>query len=284
MNYRHAFHAGNAADVVKHVVLVRLLEYLLRKAKPFRVIDTHAGIGRYDLSSEEAQRTGEWRDGIARMEAPFTPQVEALLAPYRALLSGVRERFGDSTYPGSPQIFREKLRPSDQAILVEQHPHDSVILKTRYSNATALKVIAQDGWTVLPALIPPPERRGLVFLDPSFEQPDEHDRLATVIAKAWRKWREGLYVGWHPLKEEAPARKGWALLCRDVSAPMLRIEALFTQATNEKRLRGCGLWVVNPPFVLANEMSILLPALTERLVLAGPVKADKLWLCERHEA
>ena len=160
MNYRHAFHAGNFADVFKHAILARILAHLRRKEAPFRFIDTHAGTGLYDLAGSEAERSPEWRDGIGRMEMPFGPEVEAVLAPYREVVSAVRTRHGPSIYPGSAAFAREMLRPGDHAILIEKHPEDAATLSDRYNAVGTLKVLMGDGWTLLGGLVPPTRAAG----------------------------------------------------------------------------------------------------------------------------
>jgi 23S rRNA (adenine2030-N6)-methyltransferase len=194
MNYRHAFHAGNFADVMKHVLLVRVLVHLRRKESAFRAVDTHAGTGLYGLAAEEAERTQEWRGGVGQLDKPFAPDVEALIAPYRSVLEKVRERHG-AAYPGSPFVIRELLRPQDRAIFVELHPQDRQALSRRFARDRLVKVLHLDGWTALHALIPPKERRGLVLIDPPYEQPGELERLATEMAKALRKWPTGIFLG-----------------------------------------------------------------------------------------
>ena len=204
MNYRHAFHAGNFADVMKHALLVRILAYLQRKETPLRVIDTHAGIGLYDLTSDEAGRTGEWVEGIGRLEEVFSPEVEEILAPYRAVIAEVRARHGENAYPGSPAILREVLRRQDRGVFVELHPADHAVLNEAFNEVTNLKVMHLDGWTALHALIPPKEKRGLVLIDPPYEEPNELDRLATELLAALTKWPTGVYAGWYPIKDVAP--------------------------------------------------------------------------------
>jgi 23S rRNA (adenine2030-N6)-methyltransferase len=207
MNYRHAFHAGNFADVMKHVVLTRVLLHLRRKETPFRVIDTHAGIGLYDLAADEALRTGEWRDGIGRLETPLNPDAEALLAPYREVLARMRQEFGADAYPGSPAIARDALRAGDRAIFVELHPDDGALLARRFNRGRS-KVLHLDGWTALHGLIPPPERRGLVLIDPPYEDRDELVRLAGEVTRAVRKWPTGIFALWYPIKATGPVDGG----------------------------------------------------------------------------
>ena len=179
MNYRHAFHAGNFADVMKHALLARILAYLQRKETPIRVIDTHAGIGLYDLTSDEAGRTGEWREGIGRLDEAFSPEVEEILAPYRRSSRGARPPWRRlSRLAGDPARNPATAGPG---VFVELHPTDHAVLARRFSDAH-LKVLHLDGWTALHALIPPKEKRGLVLIDPPYEEPNELERLGRSSA------------------------------------------------------------------------------------------------------
>lgn len=265
MNYRHAFHAGNFADVMKHALLVRMLAYLQRKETPLRVIDTHAGVGLYDLSTGEAERTAEWADGIGRLDAPFAPEVEALLAPYRDVIAAVRARHGASAYPGSPGILRELLRRHDKAVFVELHPADYADLAVRFNEVANLKTLHLDGWTALQALIPPKEKRGLVLIDPPYEEAGDLDRLGREMMAAVRKWPTGVYAGWYPIKETGPADRLARLLHEGSPRPGLRLELLVDDPREPARLNGSGLFVLNPPYGLRAEAETLLPALAERL-------------------
>ncbi|ACA19587.1 protein of unknown function DUF519 [Methylobacterium sp. 4-46] len=269
MNYRHVFHAGNHADVLKHCVLARVLAYLLRKDTPFRAVDTHAGIGWYDLAADEAARTGEWQDGWGRLAAPFPDAVEALLAPYREAVAAVRARHGADAYPGSPALIRHFLRPGDRGVFVELHPADGALLRERFARDGRSKVMALDGWTALPALIPPKERRGLVLIDPPYEVPGEIDRLGRDLAKAVAKWPTGLYLAWYPIKDIGAVDRMAAALAAALDRPALRIDLLIDRPDDPTRLSGSGLIAVNPPFTLAAEMETVLPALAERLARAG---------------
>jgi len=265
MNYRHAFHAGNFADVMKHALLVRILAYLQRKETPLRVIDTHAGIGLYDLSGDEAGRTGEWVDGIGRLDEPFGPDVEALLEPYRRVVAEVRARHGQNVYPGSPGILREMLRRQDRGVFVELHPADYAVLNAAFNAVANLKVLHLDGWTALHALVPPKEKRGLVLIDPPYEQPNELERLGTEILGALRKWETGVYAGWYPIKALEPVNALVERLHAESPRPGLRLEILVDDPRDPTRLNGSGLIVFNPPWALKAEAEILLPALAERL-------------------
>lgn len=265
MNYRHAFHAGNFADVMKHALLVRIIAYLQRKETPLRVIDTHAGIGLYDLAGDEAGRTGEWVDGIGRLDEALSPEVEALLAPYRAVIADVRSRHGETAYPGSPAIIREILRRQDRGVFVELHPADYRVLSDAFNEVTNLKVLHLDGWTGLNALIPPKEKRGLVLIDPPYEKPNELERLGDELLAAVKKWPTGVYAGWYPIKALAPVDAVAARLHAECPRPGLRLELLVDDPRDATRLNGSGLFVINAPWSLREEAEVLLPALAKRL-------------------
>jgi 23S rRNA (adenine2030-N6)-methyltransferase len=264
MNYRHGFHAGNFADVMKHVLLTRLLVHLLKKDTAFRVIDTHAGIGLYDLAGEQAERTGEWQDGIGRMDEPFAEPMEALLAPYRETVAAVR-RDNPAAYPGSPMICALMLRRQDRAILVERHPQDAARLVGLFARDRRIKALELDGWTALHAMIPPKERRGLVLIDPPYEEPGELARLGRELARAQRKWQTGIFAGWYPIKDPADADAFAAELAAHVPVEVLRLDLMVDSPSDPTRLNGCGLVVINPPWRLADEAEVILPALAERL-------------------
>jgi len=272
MNYRHAFHAGNFADVVKHAVLARIVAYLKEKPAAFRVIDTHAGAGSYDLGGAEASRTGEWRDGIRKLRAAELPQpARDLLAPYldaiAAFNSGATNREDLKVYPGSPALVRHWLRAQDRMIVCEAEPAAARALSNRMHGDNRVKAVAIDGYTALNAYVPPKERRGLVLIDPPFEQPDEHDRIAQGLAAAHRKWPTGIYALWYPIKDARESDSFARRLTRLGIARMLRAE-LTLSGKGAERLRGSGLILVNPPWKLEGELGVLLPALAEVLANA----------------
>ena len=269
MNYRHAFHAGNFADVMKHALLVRILVHLRRKETPFRVVDTHAGIGFYDLEADEAARTGEWQAGVARIEEPFAPDVEDLLQPYRAVLADVRSRRGASVYPGSPAIIREMLRREDRAIFLEMHPEDGELLSERFNEVQNTKVMRLDGWVGLYGLIPPRERRGLVLIDPPYEEPDELARGVPRLARAVEKWPTGIFAFWYPIKDRRETDGFAAALRKSIGREALRLELLVDDPADRTRLNGSGLLVINPPWTLAADAEAMLPAMAERLARGG---------------
>lgn len=260
MNYRHSFHAGNHADVIKHIALVRCLEYLKRKDKPFRVIDTHAGKGLYDLGGAEAMRSPEWRDGVARLLAkPLSGEAGALVAPYVNVVRAANE--DDLVwYPGSPAIVRHLVRPQDRVTAVELNEAEHQDLAALFSEDPQVKVIRLDGWLALKAQVPPKERRGLVLVDPPFELTGEFDRLASGLREAVGRWASGVFLLWYPIKEGL----GFERFGRSVAEIGLT-NALSLRLTvrnlNAPGLSGSGLIVVNPPYVFADEMKTILSEL-----------------------
>jgi 23S rRNA (adenine2030-N6)-methyltransferase len=264
MNYRHAFHAGNFADVVKHAVLARLLVHLRSKPAAYRVIDTHAGAGVYDLGGPEATRSPEWQGGIARLYgANLNPALGSLLAPYLDVVAAHNASGGLRTYPGSPALTHAFLRTQDRLLACELEPHAAALLK-RLSHDRRVKVVAIDGWTALNAYVPPPERRGVVLVDPPYE--DAGDFLNQAIEQAHRKWASGIYLLWYPIKgrrePDALARR----LRRSGINKILRAELNLCPA-DPARLTGCGLILVNPPWRLDEELALLLGGLAP--ILAG---------------
>lgn len=265
MNYRHAFHAGNFADVMKHIILTLILQHLRRKETPFRVVDTHAGIGFYDLEGDEAVRTGEWQGGIGRLAEPFGAEVEAVIAPYRDVIAAVRARRGETVYPGSPAIIREMLRPSDRAIFLEKHPDDGLLLSERFNTVQTTKVLRQDGWVALPGLIPPKERRGLVLIDPPYEEVGELARAVARLQRAVAKWPTGIFALWYPIKDTRETNAFAAALGGAIEREVLRLELMIDDPRERSRLNGTGLVIANPPYLLKDQAELVLPALAERL-------------------
>ncbi len=270
MNYRHAFHAGNFADVVKHLILVRILEYLKRKETPFRVLDTHAGIGLYDLQGDEAGRTGEWVDGIGRLVAEgLGGEAGDLAAPY---LTAVRAQNPDGTlrfYPGSPLLTRQLLREQDRLFALELHPQDAEALSENFAGDIQTRVTHLDGWAAMGTHLPPKEKRGLVLVDPPFEEKGEFARMAASLVKAHRRWPTGIYAFWYPIKEPRDVEAYIADLRTSNIGKILRLELTIRAPSAPPRLHGTGMIVVNPPFALEGEMRVLLPALAERLAEEG---------------
>jgi 23S rRNA (adenine2030-N6)-methyltransferase len=262
MNYRHAFHAGNFADVLKHIIITRILTHLREKATPFRVIDTHAGEGLYDLSGEEANRTGEWRDGIGRLvDASLPAETAALVAPYLAAVRACNRADELRYYPGSPVVTGHLLRPQDRLIACELEPRAAAALSGHLRGWPAAKVMGIDGWIALNAYVPAKERRGLVIVDPPFEQPDDLTRLAEGVTAAHRKWPTGIYLMWYPIKDQDSADRFIRRLRRAGMEKCLRVELTVATPRRDGGLSACGMAVVNPPWKLAAEIRTFAPAL-----------------------
>ena len=266
MNYRHAFHAGNFADVVKHVALVRVLLHLRKKDTPFAVIDSHAGRGIYDLASDEAQRTGEAANGIELLRGLKGPQA---LEQYLTLV----QEAGKSLYPGSPLIAAKMLRPQDRLVAIEKHPQEAEILGQVLLVFRKARVEEGDGYARLLALLPPTERRGVVLMDPPFEAPDEFEAAAEAIKGAVRRFATGIYLIWYPVKSAAAARAFRGEVLTSGIASALNIEMAVDAA--EGRLSRAGLLVLNPPFGFDSDMAEILGLIAPRLP-GGQVHLEQL--------
>lgn len=279
MNYRHIYHAGNFADVLKHAVLARLVVYLQQKDKAFRVLDTHAGIGLYDLSSEEAQKTGEWRDGIGRvLDGPMPPKVAAILAPYLQAVRDLNPDGGTTLYPGSPKLTRMLLRPQDRLSAMELHPDDYETLHRLFDGDYQSRITQLDGWLALGAHLPPKEKRGIVLVDPPFEIAGEYERLADGLGRAYRRFSGGTFCLWYPLKKDAPIAEFHQAL-QDLEIPKMLCAELSVRSDRETTgLSGSGLIIVNPPYTLKDELDVLLPFLKDRLKQDRFASARTLWL------
>ncbi|HEY2533285.1 MAG TPA: 23S rRNA (adenine(2030)-N(6))-methyltransferase RlmJ [Xanthobacteraceae bacterium] len=277
MNYHHAFHAGNFADVHKHVVLTRILTHLRTKPAAFRVIDSHAGAGRYDLFGAEAGRGGEWHDGIELVwEAAKAGRTEVLFAPYVDAIAALNRRGTLRIYPGSPAIAQSLLRPQDRLIACELERRSAGLLAATLRGDRRAKALAIDGWIALNAYVPPKERRGLVLVDPSFEEAADFGRLSSALSAAHRKWPTGIYMLWYPIKDrEAP--DALARRLQKLALPnLLRCEMLTGSPRAGAGLVGSGLIIVNPPFTLDAELRTLLPALARMLSPSVAQRVD--WL------
>lgn len=265
MNYRHGFHAGNFADVFKHALLARILVYLARKQAPFRVIDTHAGEGAYDLAHETALRTLEWRDGVGRLadlsDAPA--QALELLGPWLDILGPFDSDGRPQFYPGSPLVAARLMREQDRAIFCELRPDAFAALRWRFARDARIKTLHLDGYMGLGAFTPPKEKRGLVLIDPPFERTDEFEAMFSAFETAYHKWPIGIYALWHPVKDPAKAQRFYAAFAQHKIRRVLRLS--LAVGGDGLGLRETGLAIVNPPYVLAEEAAILLPFLARRL-------------------
>ncbi|MGB7125424.1 MAG: 23S rRNA (adenine(2030)-N(6))-methyltransferase RlmJ [Methylovirgula sp.] len=283
MNYRHAYHAGNFADVFKHVILTRILLYLMRKEAAVRVIDTHAGDGMYDLSAGPAEKTSEWRNGIGRLVAATPPPgVRDLLEPYLAivlpLLAG-----NPPLYPGSPGLSRRLLRRQDRMIFCDAREDAIAAIKTRpeFGRDRRIKSIAIDGFTALKAFVPPVERRGLVLIDPPFEEKTEFADLLAGLAAAARKWPTGVYMAWFPIKDRGLVNGFLGALKEALEEAgignALRLELQIGAPQPDATLAASGLVILNPPYPLAMEARAVLPYLAQTMGM-GRSATDIAWL------
>jgi 23S rRNA (adenine2030-N6)-methyltransferase len=279
VNYRHAFHAGSFADVFKHAVLCRILLYLRAKDAAFRVIDTHAGAGVYDLTSPEASRGGEWHGGIEKLMATPLPKPAAeLLKPYLEVIDAFNGQGQLKLYPGSPAFARAWLRRQDHLIACELEPSAAAALAHNLRRDARIKTLEIDGWTALAAYVPPKERRGLVLVDPPFEEDSDFRRLAEGLAGAHRKWTTGIYALWYPIKGRVEPDALAKRLRRLDIGKILRAELIVSPLSDPTKLNGSGLILVNPPWTLAGELTTLLPALAERLGRDGKGSFKLDWL------
>lgn len=285
MNYRHAYHAGNFADVLKHAVFALVIEHLKRKDTPFRVIDTHAGVGRYLLTSAEAEKTGEWRQGIGRLvgsAAPLLPAVvERRLKPYLDAVRSENAGMDLRVYPGSPVLALRLMRPGDVLVANELHPEDCAHLQAAVGRDKRAKVTSLDGWVALKSLLPPKERRGVVLIDPAFEQTDEFDRMAEGLANGLKRFATGIFLAWYPIKDIKRIDRFHAQLDAVGLRKRLRVELLIRRPDDPDLLNGCGLAVANPPYTLHEELAAVLPELARRLAAGAGARH---WLSTVDEA
>ncbi len=274
MNYRHSFHAGNSADVVKHSLLIALVRALQQKPGALTLIDTHAGCGLYDLGGEQAQRTGEAAHGVVRAFADANPVLDDYRAAVRAVNVGTEPRL----YPGSPQVLAQLLRPQDMLILNEKHPEDARALRGAM-RGTPAAVHERDAYELWLALLPTRTARGLVVVDPPYEQTDERARITATLAAAHRKWAHGVTVIWYPLKDRATHQR-WKGDLRRLDIPkFLVVEHWLHDADEPDRYNGAGLFIVNPPYAFVQGLPPLLEALRAALAPeghSGKITAD--WL------
>ncbi|MGA7713510.1 MAG: 23S rRNA (adenine(2030)-N(6))-methyltransferase RlmJ [Rhizomicrobium sp.] len=270
MNYRHLYHAGNFADVAKHLALIAVLLHLRKKDGPFAVIDTHAGRGEYDLRAPEARRTDEAANGIGRLA-----DVEAETPVLQTYLDSVR---AGSCYPGSALIAAKLLRPQDRLIAIEKHPDDGAVLTSALRPFRKAHAEIADGYLRLAALLPPPERRGVVLIDPPYEAPDEFATAARGFAAAYRRFATGIYLVWFPIKSPAQASSFCGELLAAGAKKALRLDIAIGTASPD-HLTAAGLFVANPPFGFAGEMGAALAQITPLLGNQdGPAKARIDWL------
>ena len=266
MNYRHGFHAGNFADVLKHLALCELLRLLTAKDKKLFVLDTHAGTGGYDLGGALAQRTNEAEAGVLRLLAAPRAGMPAAVARYLAAVSAYDRKFGPGDrplrhYPGSPRIVRAGLRAGDRLVACELHPQDTLALKREFAGDRAVDVRDDDGYHALKALLPPVERRGLILIDPPFEASNEFGRLTRALQQGLRRFAIGCYAVWYPIKDPA-AVDGFVQAFAGLKS--LQLELHVPPAAPGK-LDACGLLVINPPWKFEEAMRESLPWVADQL-------------------
>jgi 23S rRNA (adenine2030-N6)-methyltransferase len=264
MNYRHSFHAGNSADVVKHSLLIALVRALQQKQSALTLIDTHAGCGLYDLGGEEAQRTGEAAQGVLRAFADPNPLLNDYIAAVQAVNVAAEPRF----YPGSPRILAQLLRQQDFLILNEKHPEDAYTLRGAMRETPAA-VHERDAYELWLAMLPTRTARGVVVVDPPYEQLDERERITATLAAAHRKWAHGVTVIWYPLKDRAAHRR-WKEHLRRLGIPkLLCVEHWLYDDDQSGLYNGAGLYIVNPPYAFMQALPPLLEALRATLAPEG---------------
>jgi 23S rRNA (adenine2030-N6)-methyltransferase len=280
LSYRHGFHAGNHADVFKHLALILLVRSLLHKEKPFFYLDTHSGAGRYDLGSPMARKNREYETGIAALwkikHAPMPEVVRNYLETLHALNSDGKLRL----YPGSPRIVRHYLRPGDRMALCELHPNEVKALGEEFAGDKQVKIHPLDGYQALKALLPPSERRGLVLIDPAFELKDEWRRLLDAVKEAYRRWATGIFAVWYPIQNRATADDFLRRFKKSGIRKVLITEVSIFDPDETLRLNGSGMVIINPPWKLEEELRSLLPWLWEKLAADGQGKWRVEWLVE----
>lgn len=275
MNYRHIFHAGNICDVVKHSLLVLCLDYLRLKDKEFFALDTHAGIGLYDLSDERASKTKEAETGIMRLLAASPlPQLASYYKTIQELnpgwsfepSKGAKTTEGNfKLYPGSPFFIQALMRSQDRLVLSELHPEDVASLRRTFYHNRQVHVHHRDGYEALNAFLPPPEKRGLVLIDPPFEKTNEFDQLALSLQEAYRRWPQGMFLAWYPIKERPSIWRFHEALIASGISKQLCTEFIYAEETRHDRLNGSGCIIINPPWQLDEKLPGLFKALHDIL-------------------
>lgn len=263
LGYRHGFHAGNFADVFKHVLLMQLITALHAKDKPFRVIDTHAGAGRYDLATSAAQKNHEFIGGIGRLwgQSGLSAELNRYLQQVQTLNPNGQLRW----YPGSPRITRSLLRPGDRLALTELHPDEFPRLKNEFRGDRRVVIQHADGYVALQSFLPPPERRGLVLLDPAYEFKGEFDRLINAVALIHRRWASAIIAIWYPIPEHNLSARFQQALSKTDLPGVLCVELRLHSNPGPPGLQGCGMIVINPPWRFDESLRPLLSELLHHL-------------------
>ncbi|MBI1362746.1 MAG: 23S rRNA (adenine(2030)-N(6))-methyltransferase RlmJ [Proteobacteria bacterium] len=274
MNYRHAFHAGNFSDVFKHAVMAVLIEHLKQKNSPFCYMDTHAGIGQYDLMAIQAQKTGEYKDGIAQLldAAEEVPALKPYLDAVRSLNTPDTLRY----YPGSPKLARMLMRPTDRMVACELHPEDAQTLKSLFRGDRQVAIHHADGYKSLKAFLPPPERRGLVHIDPPYEDREEFVNLTRWLALTHKRWPTGMYLVWYPIKDRRPIKRFYEELVGSGMNRQLVCELNLNPDNTPDALNGSGLLIINPPFEADKKIRSILSTLEKVFDAKGKSRCE--WL------
>lgn len=263
MNYRHAFHAGNHADVLKHIVLTRLIALMSRKEQPFAYLDTHAGLGLYDLQGDQASRTGEYLEGVARLWG--RKDLPAMTADYMQVLHKMNPEGELRYYPGSPELARRLARSQDRVLLNEKHPEDGVMLKANMKGDRRVAVHLGEGWHVPRALLPVAEKRAVMLIDPPFEKLDEMQRCVESLKDAISRMRQTVVAIWYPIKDKRQLRRFYQDLAASGAPKLLQVELFVHPLDTPNSLNGSGLAIANPPWGLEEELRELLPWLAKTL-------------------
>lgn len=262
LSYRHVFHAGNFADVLKHLVQVEILNYLKQKEKPFVYIDTHAGAGLYSLNSDMAGKTAEFQQGIAALKGNTWPELAAYLQVVNAIAKQDKKA---KLYPGSPAIAQHLLREQDCALLFDLHPTDFALLEQNMRGDKRIKVQQQDGFKGLLAALPPVERRALVLIDPPYEIKTDYDTVVEVLVKAHKRFATGTYALWYPVVERARVELIEQRLQESGMKNIQLFEMGLSADTEKRGMTSAGMIVINPPWTLKTKLDGLLPKLTKLL-------------------
>jgi 23S rRNA (adenine2030-N6)-methyltransferase len=277
MNYRHAFHAGNFADVFKHLVLSSLLKKMREKDKPFSYVETHAGKGRYDLRGDAARRTGEAQEGVLRLVQ--SPELPPDLLGYLQLVCKMPgNEQGIRWYPGSPLIAQALLRDQDRAILVELHPEEAAELRRNLGHDRRFGVHCRDGWEALGALLPPTPRRGVLLVDPPFERSDEFEQVFAGLDQVEKRWGNATVAVWYPIKRGTDLEPVYRRLAGGAYSDVLRIEFCLHPDDTPARLNGTGVFILRPPWKLDRDIEGWLPALGPALTGAPAFRYCLDWL------
>ncbi|ENM5843064.1 23S rRNA (adenine(2030)-N(6))-methyltransferase RlmJ [Vibrio mimicus] len=266
LSYRHSFHAGNHADVLKHIVQSLILNSLQQKEKPFVYHDTHSGVGRYDLTHEWSEKTGEYKQGIARVwqQDNIPAELDSYLDAIRQLNQGETLRY----YPGSPRVAHAHLREQDRMVLTELHPSDYPLLEQEFHRDRQVSIYKEDGFARLKASLPPQERRGLVLIDPPYELAKEYRDVVQAIAQSYKRWATGIYAIWYPVVNRCDIDDMLEGLQGLGIRKILQIELGVSPDTNERGMTASGMIVVNPPWTLESQMQTILPFLKQAIAPA----------------